>query len=158
MDIEPQPFEPKLLLGWKPALAGLVLALFGIGLPLIGITINLVLGSIILILAFALIVWGIWIWDGKSSHRKVLRIILISILSIFYFSFVGCQIHTQYQKDHPAMPTIIPNSPPPTVPTGVINQQATGSDCSNNVAGGNVNVDCKPKEKQNAKLPPTKKP
>lgn len=123
--------------GWLPVIGGLVLGLLGIGLPMIGVTINLWLGFSILAIAFALIAWGCWIWEGKSPRRALFRIITICTLAGGYFSLVGIQIHTQYVKDHPKVSqatvsqvTIPPTTPHPKPPEKVTKHNANSGNKS----------------------------
>jgi hypothetical protein len=130
--------------GWLPVIAGLVIGLLGIGLPMIGVTINLFLGSVILAVAFALIAWGCWIWEGKSPRHGPLRLITISIIAVIYFSLIGAQIRTQYKQDHPVVaPVSTPSpKPAPATPTTVITQTAKDSPCANQVAQSGSKIDC----------------
>jgi hypothetical protein len=139
--------------GWLPIIAGLVLGLLGIGLPMIGVTINLWLGFSTLAVAFGLIAWGCWIWEGKLPRRKPLRILTICIIAGFYFTLVGIQIRAQYKKDHAlSVPVSLPQTnPPPT--TTIINQTATDSECSNLVAGSDAQIKCEATEKERHDLP-----
>jgi hypothetical protein len=110
-DPEVQRVAPGGPSGWMPVIAGLVLGLLGIGLPMIGVTINLWLGFLLLAIAFALIAWGCWIWEGKSPRRAPLRIATICIFAVAYFSLVGIQIRAQYKKDHPTVSRTAPGTP-----------------------------------------------
>ncbi len=106
--------------GWLPGIAGLVLGLLGIGLPMIGVTINLLLGFAVFAIAFALIAWGLWIWEGKLPRRARLRVITICVLAVIYFSLVGKQIRVQYRKDHHAQAAT------PATPTKEVGQPDSG--------------------------------
>lgn len=99
--------------------------------------INLRLGFLILAIAFALIAWLCWIWEGKSPRRKVLRALTICFLAVGYFSLVGVQIREQNMKDH-ATPTGEQTQTPPLV----INQNATDSPCANPNAQSGSTINC----------------
>ena len=136
MDLEIQPVAQGGPRGRIPFNVGLVLALIGIGLPMIGVTINLWLGFGILLIAFALIAWGCWIWEGRSPRRKLLRIVTTCIFAVVYFSLIGIQIRAQYRKDHPL------HAGTPATPTTIINQKAKDSPCANEVAQGGSQINC----------------
>jgi hypothetical protein len=126
--------------GWSPVIAGLVLGLLGLGLPMIGVSVNLVLGGVTLFMAFGLIAWGCWIWEGKSPRRTKLRVVTICMIALAYFSLIGYQIRNQYKKDHPP---VLPHSPAsPLQPGIVIQQNADHSDCSNQIAQSGSQINC----------------
>ncbi len=81
---------------------GLVLALVIWGLQLIGITVSVRLGGLVLLIAFVLMVYAFWIWEGASRWRRFMRLGTIGVAAIVYFGLVGQQIRHEWKKDHPA--------------------------------------------------------
>jgi hypothetical protein len=81
-------------------LVGLFVGLVPEGLSLIGVTINIWLGGILLAVAFGLVVYAFWIWEGSWRFHIALRMATIVIGAAIYFGWTGRQMIAQYRKDH----------------------------------------------------------
>src|SRR5579859_2765997 len=85
-------------------LSGLILALLIWGLQLIGVTVNVWLGGLVLAIAFGLMVYAFWIWEGASLRwHKALRIGTIVAATIIYSWLIGGQIVQEWRKEHPVI-------------------------------------------------------
>jgi hypothetical protein len=111
---------------------GLVLTLVIWGLQLIGVTVNLLLGGIVLLIAFVLMAYSFWIWEGTSSWRKPLRISTVFVAALLYFGLVGRQIVKQWHIDHaPQAKASVPNVPQTPIRTGLTGGLPSASPPSN---------------------------
>jgi hypothetical protein len=116
-------------------IVGFILALLAMGLPMIGVTVNLWLGAFVLLGAFLLFAYGILGAETAKHWSKVSRVNTLWVLGLIYFGFVGFQIYSQYQKDHPRVATT------PSLQTNGINPPVTpGPAAGSDKPSGNEDV------------------
>jgi hypothetical protein len=86
------------------------------GLTLIGVSVNIWLGGSVLAVAFALISWALWIWEGFSRFPIILRALTIILGALIYFGLVGKQMVSQFKSDHATITMSFPTLPIPVPP------------------------------------------
>jgi hypothetical protein len=87
--------------GVAPSLViGLFIALSAMGLPMIGIAVNLYLGALVLLVGFILLSYGFWRWETAARWGTGTRVSTIWGMGLVYFSLIGFQIYSQYQRGH----------------------------------------------------------
>jgi len=108
---------------------GSVLALLIWGLQLIGVTVNIWLGGLVLLIAFALMVYAFWTWEGASRWHTALRVGTVAIAALLYFGLVGWQVVNQWRREHPlvraTLPVDLSKAPIASLPSNIAAPRAT---------------------------------
>lgn len=81
-------------------IVGLILALLIWGLQLVGVTVNVYLGGFVLAVAFVLMAYAFWIWEGGSQWHVWLRIGTIAVAALLYLALIGRQVISEWRQEH----------------------------------------------------------
>jgi hypothetical protein len=84
-------------------IVGLVLALVIWGLQLVGVTVNVYLGGFVLAVAFGLMAYAFWIWEGASHWHVALRFGTILVAALLYGALIERQVVAELRRENPSV-------------------------------------------------------